>query len=104
RRVEVKSETDARVIELAIDHGSRVKAGDVIARLAAGDRQARLAEARALLAQRRIEYAAAQKLSEKGFRAETQLAATEAELQAAEAAVTVAEVELGYTTIRAPFD
>lgn len=104
RRVEVKSETDARVVELAVDDGSRVSAGDVIARLAQGDRQARLAEAKALLSQRRIEYEAAQKLSQKGFRAETQVAANEAELQAAEAAVTVAEVELAYTTIRAPFD
>ncbi|HMA16203.1 MAG TPA: efflux RND transporter periplasmic adaptor subunit [Kiloniellaceae bacterium] len=104
RLVEVKSETDARVVELAVDDGSRVKAGDVIARLAPGDRPARLAEAKALLSQRRIEFEAAQKLSQKGFRAETQVAANEAELQAAEAAVTVAEVELGYTTIRAPFD
>lgn len=104
RLVEVKSETDARVTELTVDDGSRVKAGDVIARLAPGDRPARLAEARALLAQRKIEFEAAAKLSQKGFRAETQVAANEAELQAAEAAVTVAEVELSYTSIRAPFD
>src|SRR3546814_9631469 len=44
------------------------------------------------------------KLSQKGFRAETQLAATEASLEAAEAAVKIAEVELSYTIIRAPFD
>jgi len=104
RLVEIKSETDGRIVELPVEDGTRVKAGDLIAKLAPGDRPARLAEAKALLAQRKIEYEADQKLSVKGFRAETQLAASEAELQAAEAAVTIAEVELSYTTIRAPFD
>lgn len=104
RSVEIKSETDGRILELAIEDGSRVAAGDVIAKLAPGDRPARLTEAKALLAQRRIEFEADQKLSKKGFRAETQLAASEASLQAAEAAVKIAEVELAYTTIRAPFD
>lgn len=104
RSVEIKSETDSRILELNVDDGSRVEAGDVIAKLAPGDRPARLAEAKALLAQRQIEFEADRKLSEKGFRAETQLAATQASLEAAEAAVKIAEVELGYTTIRAPFD
>ena len=104
RLVEIKSETDGRLAELPVEDGTRVKAGDVIGKLSPGDRPARLAEAKALRAQRKIEFEADQKLSKKGFRAETQLAATQAELEAAEAAVKIAEVELGYTTIRAPFD
>jgi membrane fusion protein, multidrug efflux system len=104
RLVEIRSETDGRILEVNVEDGTRVSAGDVIAKLAPGDRPARLAEAKALLAQRRIEFEADKKLSQKGFRAETQLAATEASLEAAEAAVKIAEVELGYTTIRAPFD
>lgn len=104
RLVEIKSETDGRLAELPVDDGTRVKTGDVIARLSPGDRPARLAEAKALRAQRKVEFDADTKLSQKGFRAETQLAATEAELEAAEAAVKIAEVELSYTTIRAPFD
>src|SRR3546814_17591444 len=78
--------------------------GDSSAGLSPGDRPALLAEAKALLAQRKIEFDADRKLSQKGFRAETQLAATEASLEAAEAAVKIAEVELSYTIIRAPFD
>lgn len=104
RLVEIKSETDGRIIELTVDDGTRVSEGEIIARLAPGDRPARLAEAKALLAQRKIEHEANRKLSKKGFRAETQVAATQASLQAAEAAVKIAEVELDYTTIRAPFD
>jgi membrane fusion protein, multidrug efflux system len=103
RRVDIKPETDGRIIELPIEKGSVVAAGDVIARLSQGDRPARLAQAKALLAQRKIEFEADRKLSQKGFRAETQLAATEASLEAAEASVKIAEVELSYTVIRAPF-
>ncbi|WP_193371103.1 efflux RND transporter periplasmic adaptor subunit [Pelagibius marinus] len=104
RLVEIKSETDGRIIELTVEDGTRVSEGEVIARISAGDRPARLAEAKALMAQRKIEHEADQKLSKKGFRAETALAATEAELEAAAAAVKIAEVELAYTRIRAPFD
>lgn len=104
RLVEIKSETDGRIVELTVDDGTAVKAGKIIARLSPGDRPARLTEAKALLAQRKVEYEADQKLSEKGFRASTQLAATGASLEAAEAAVKIAQVELAYTTIRAPFD
>ena len=104
RLVEIKSETEGRVIELTVEDGTRVAAGEIIAKLSAGDRPARLAEARAVLAQRRIEFKAAEQLSQKGFRAETQLAASQAELETAEAAVEIAEVALSYTAIRAPFD
>ena len=104
RLVEIKSETDGRIIELTVDDGTTVKEGEIIARLSPGDRPARLAQAKALLAQRKIEYEADRKLSEKGFRAATQLAAAEASLEAAEATVKLAEVELAYTLIRAPFD
>ncbi|NIA70899.1 efflux RND transporter periplasmic adaptor subunit [Pelagibius litoralis] len=104
RLVEIKSETNGRIIKLPVEQGSYVAAGDVIARLSSGDRNARLAEAKALRAQREIEYQADKKLAKKGFRAETQMAATKASLEAAEAAVKIAEVELAYTVIRAPFD
>jgi multidrug efflux system membrane fusion protein len=104
RLVEIKSETDGRVVALDVEDGSLVKEGEIIVRLSPGDRPARLAEAKALLAQRKIEYEADQKLRQKGFRADTQVAATEASLEAAEAAVKIAEVELDYTRIRAPFD
>lgn len=103
RKVTVKAETHGRITDLAVAQGERVEAGDVLARLSEEDRPARLKEARALLEQRRIELEAAERLSEKGFRAETQLAAARAAYRAAEAAVSQAEVALGNTVIRAPF-
>ena len=104
RKVDVKAETHGRIVELTVAKGDRVKAGDVIARLSPEDRPARLVEATALREQRRLEYKASRALSQKGYRAETQLAAAKAALEAAKAAITRAEIEVRNTVIRAPFD
>ncbi len=103
RKVRARSETHGRIIEHSLRRGASVAAGDPLVKLAPEDRPARLAEARALLEQKRIEHKAAERLSEKGFRADTQLAASQAELQRARAAVERAQVELENTVIRAPF-
>jgi len=104
RMVEVRAETEGRVAEVAVERGDPVEAGQVILRLTLEDRPARLKEARALLEQRRLEHDAARRLSKKGFRSDTAMAAASAALQAAEAAVDRAKVELDNTEIRAPFD
>lgn len=104
RKVDVKAETYGRVIELKVEKGDRVEKGDVLARLSPEERPARLAEAKALREQRKIEYEASDRLSKKGYRAETKLAAAKAALEAAKAAVVRARVALRNTTIRAPFD
>ncbi len=103
RKVEARAETHGRIVELAIHRGMTLAEGDPLVRLAPEDRPARLAEAKALLEQKRIEHKAAEKLAEKGFRADTQLAASLAELESAEAAVERAQVDLENTVIRAPF-
>ncbi len=104
RKVDVKAETHGRIVELNVAKGDRVAAGAVLARLSAEDRPAQLAEAKALRAQRRLEYEAARRLSEKGFRAQTQVAGSKAALEAAAAALSRAEVELENTLVHAPFD
>jgi multidrug efflux system membrane fusion protein len=104
RAVDVKAESFGRIEELLVEKGQPVEAGQVIARLDARDRRARLQEARALLRQRQIEYQAAQKLSEKGFRAETSLAESRAALDAAQAAVEAAEIAVDNLEVTAPFD
>jgi len=104
RTVVVKTETYGSITELNATRGDRVEEGQVIARLAPEDRTAKLDEAKALRVQRQIEYDASKKLSQKGFRSQTQVAAAEAVLEAAEAAVDAAEVALENIVIRAPFD
>jgi len=104
RQVELRAETRGKVIAVPAEKGTLVRTGDVIAQLSNDDRKARLDQTKALLAQRAIEYDNAQKLSKKGYRPETDVAETRAKLEEAKAAVTSMEIDIGYTTIRAPFD
>jgi membrane fusion protein, multidrug efflux system len=103
RQVELRAETRGRVVAVPAEKGSLVGTGDVIAQLSDDDRQARLAMAKALLAQREIEYDNAQKLSKKGYRPETDVAETRAKLEEAKASVTSMEVDIAHTAIHAPF-
>lgn len=104
RMVEVRAETEGRVIALNASDGEAVGADTEIARLDPDDRPAAVKEAKAFLKQRRVEFEADRELAKKGFRAETTLAGSQAALEAAEAALTRARVELSNTRITAPFD
>lgn len=104
RVVELKAETRGKVVQIMAEEGAYVKTGDVLLRLAADDRMAKLQQAKALLAQRQIEYDSSKKLSAKGYRADTEVAAAVARLEEAKAAVASMEIDIGYMTITAPFD
>lgn len=104
RAVDLKAEVAGQVVELPREKGARVKKGEVLARLSVDDRNARLAEAKAMVRQREIEFEAARQLAAKGWRAETQFAANQASLEVARAKVAEMEVEIAKTAIRAPFD
>ena len=104
RKVNIKSETYGRIVELNAEKGETVATGSVLARLAADERPARLAEAKSLREQRRIEYEASKRLNKKGYRAETQVAGAKAALDAAVAAVKTAQMGLDHMAILAPFD
>ncbi len=103
RSVDLKAEIPGRISEIIAAKGRSVRKGDVVARLALEDRQEKLIEAKALVSQRQMEYDAARKLRQKGFRAETKLAAAAANLEAASAYVARIEVDIDHTEIRAPF-
>ncbi|HAI30512.1 MULTISPECIES: efflux RND transporter periplasmic adaptor subunit [unclassified Thalassospira] len=102
--VEIRAETEARVVEIGAVKGQAIQKGDLIARLDIGDRQARVAKARALVAQRELEHSAAESLAQKNYRSKTGVAQALALLEEARADLTIARTELGNTEIRAPFD
>ena len=104
REVVLSAETDGPVTEVLIERGSEISAGDLIARLAPEDREARLAEARALYTQREIEFIAAERLNEQGHASDTSLAQARAALDSAMAMVELVQVDLNRLEIRAPFD
>ena len=104
RAVALKAELRGRVIDLPVAKGARVKAGDILLRFDPEDRPAGLAQARAAVDQRRLEFEAAQSLNRRGHATDVQLATAKAQYDAALALLARAEVEIANLVIRAPFD
>ncbi|MFV0245716.1 MAG: efflux RND transporter periplasmic adaptor subunit [Qingshengfaniella sp.] len=103
RTVQVMSQISGLVISDPRRKGSFVQAGAPLCQIDPGTRPAQLAEAQARLAEARIANTAAQRLAEGGFGSETQKLSAQAGLEAALAAVTIAETEIARLTITAPF-
>ena len=104
RRVDVRAETDGRIVELSAARGDAVAEGDVLASLAVEGRMAKIAEYKARLRQRRIHYDATEALAKKGLSSKESLATAKADIDAARAAVEQVEVEIARTRLRAPFE
>jgi membrane fusion protein, multidrug efflux system len=104
RTVELNAETDGRVVSTGIARGDRLDSGEIILQLDERDRNARLAQALATVKQREIEFAAREKLKGESYVSEAQLQEGAANLESARAELTRANLDIGYMTIRAPFD
>lgn len=104
RKVVVRAETAGAVAETPVEPGSLVEKGATLCRLKLDARQATLEEARAALSKAELDYAAAVKLAEQGFRSETNVAAAKAARDLAKANLEKAIVAVGKTKIAAPFD
>ena len=104
RRVDLRAETDGRIVEIGASRGDEVRKDGVIARLADEGRLAKVAEYRARLRQRQIHYEATAALAKKGLSSKEALATAKADIDAARAAVAQVEVEIARTRLRAPFD
>ena len=100
----VRAETSGRVVQLPGNRGTRVAEGDELAVLAMNDREARLEEAKSLVAQRDSEYEAAQRLGEKGYQAKNRVKEAKAALDAAKARLASIREEITDVRISAPFD
>lgn len=104
RRVDVRAETDGRIVEVGAGRGDAVERGRVLARLAVEGRRAKVAEYKARLRQRRIHFEAVEALAGKGLSTREALATAQADIDAAKAAVEQVEIEIARTRLRAPFD
>ena len=103
RIVRLAAETDGRVEYVGARRGASLQRGDVIVRLDERDRSARLAQAKALVRQREVEYEARQQLKNESYVSEAQLQEALASLESARAELTRARLDLDYMTVRAPF-
>ncbi len=102
-RVSIKVETGGLVEAIPVSRGDRVAAGQLVCRIEPGARNANVLEASARVEQANLDHEAIAKLVELGHTAETRLRALKAELDAAQAALARAELDLERTELHAPF-
>ncbi len=103
RKVTVRAETPGQVIATPAEEGSFIEKGSVLCELSIDSRSANVDQANAAVAKARIDYNAAQKLSAEGFQSAAAVATAKAALDAAEAGLKQARLDIGKTRIRAPF-
>lgn len=115
--VTLKSRIDGQVVQVPFAEGQRVAAGDVLIRLDPADYKARVAQVeaelardQALLKRARADVDRYQALRQEGFVSEEKVSevranaeAMEATVRADRASLDLARLQLGYTTLRAPF-
>lgn len=103
RKVMLYARTGGELKELRVRRGDRVNKGDIIAVLSDEAREAQVAQARALLTQRKTELEARRKLIENGTMPRLDLVNLESQFIAAEAALAAAEAERSRSVVTAPW-
>ena len=103
RKADLSPKITSRITELKVTEGSRVKTGDVIARLDHTDLDAQLAEKEAAWVNARAELERQHALHGQGLAPKASLDAAVAAEATSRAAVRYVRALLDYTVIRAPF-
>jgi membrane fusion protein, multidrug efflux system len=103
RKVAVVARTGGVLTELRVRRGQAVQKDEIIAILSDEAREAQVAQARALLSQRKAEFEARRKLVENGTMPRLDLGNLEAQTRAAEAGLAAADAERDRSTVRAPW-
>ena len=103
KRVVVTARTGGILTELRVRRGAWVQKGDIIAVLSDEAREAQVAQANAVVTQRRTELDAKRQLILNGTLPKLQLVDLEAQLKVAEAALAGAKAEYDRGVVRAPW-
>jgi len=103
RKADLSPKITSRITELKVTEGSRVREGEVLARLDSTDLDAQLAEARANWTNAQAELKRQQAIFDQGLSTRSALDAAVASEAATRARVRYVEALLDYTVIRAPF-
>lgn len=104
QRAVVAAKLMGTIEELTVTLGQSVRAGDVLAKIAAGEISARVVQAQSQLNQARRDLDRERDLLGKGASTADMVRGLEDRLAMTEAMVREAEVMMGYATLRAPFD
>lgn len=100
----VVTRVEGEVLEILVEEGEIVSAGQVLARLDGERLRLRLAEVKARLDQTRREYRRNVQLNERGLVSQTAFEGVRYEMEALESDYRLAGLELSYTELKAPFD
>ena len=103
RKADLSPKITSRITELNVTEGSRVRTGDVVARLDHTDLDAQLAEKQAAWVNARAELERQRSLHAEGLSPKSSLDAAVAAEATSRAAVRYVRALLDYTVIRAPF-
>lgn len=104
QRAQLAAKVMGTIDELAVTLGQRVRAGDLLVKISAGEITARVAQAQSQLNVARRDLERERDLLGKGASTADMVRGLEDRFAMTQAMVREAEVMLGYATIRAPFD
>lgn len=104
RNIELRALEEGYLEEIYVDEGQFVKKGQKMFKIMPMLYEAELKKAQAEARVAEIEYQNAKSLADQNIISPNELALAEAHFNKAKAEVALAEVHLGFTTIKAPFD
>lgn len=102
-RAVIRAEVAGKIVKIAAKKGSHVKANAKLADIEKSALPQQLAQAKALLAERLLNYKAVKSLNDKGLQGRARLAEVNSLLLAAKTAVKQLQLQLLHTNIVAPF-
>lgn len=102
--IELRSQEKGYLENIYVDEGQYVKKGQLMFKLMPALYEAEVAKAKAELSYAEIEYKNTKSLADNNVVSPNELALAKAKLDQAKAALTLAQVHLNFTEIRAPFN
>lgn len=103
QRATITARTSGIIDTIYMEEGDTVGAGDTLARLERGAQLIAVERAKVTLAARDSEFRRQSDLHKKGLASDVEYEASEASFKDAKQALELSQLELAYTTIRAPF-
>jgi membrane fusion protein, multidrug efflux system len=104
RHIELAVQTDGIIVDLHVEEGDRVRAGQVLASIDVREQQAELARARARLDEQQAQYQRLSRLRDGDYVDAATYEAARASLSVAEAEVRLWETRTSFGTLTAPVD
>jgi len=104
KQAEISSKITGNILEIAVDLGSRIKKGDLLIKLSAGEISAQLQQAQAQLEQAKRNLTREEKLLKQNAATPETVKSLKDTVLIAQAAVLESQTMLDYAIISAPFD